>query len=387
MNQVEWAVPDGERFEQIASNLHATFDLNGDGLPDLVNAGNYVDFEAYGSPGERYWRVFLNDGSGFGPEQQWQVPDGERFEQVASNLHATFDLNGDGLPDLVNAGNYADFEAYGFPGERYWRVFLNEGGGFGPEQQWPVPDGERFEQIASNLHATFDLNGDDLPDLVNAGNYADFEAYGSPDERYWRVFLNDGSGFGPEQQWPVPDGQRFEQIASNLHATFDLDGDGLPDLVNAGNYADFEAYGPPGERYWRVFLNDGSGFGLEQQWPVPDGERFEQIASNLHATFDLDGDGFPDLVNAGNYADFEAYGSPGGRYWRVFLNEGDGFGAELEWPVPDGERFEQIASNLHSTFDLDGDGLPDLVNAGNYADFEAYGSPGEHYWRVFLSVR
>ncbi|MGH1342065.1 MAG: FG-GAP repeat domain-containing protein, partial [Nannocystales bacterium] len=110
MNQVDWAVPDGERFEQIASNLHATFDLNGDGLPDLVNAGNYADFEAYGSSGERYWRVFLNEGDSFGPEQQWPVPDGQRFEQIASNLHATFDLDGDGLPDLVNAGNYADFE-------------------------------------------------------------------------------------------------------------------------------------------------------------------------------------------------------------------------------------------------------------------------------------
>ncbi|MBV1857099.1 MAG: hypothetical protein KUG77_01715 [Nannocystaceae bacterium] len=59
----------------------------------------------------------------------------------------------------------------------------------------------------------------------------------------------------------------------------------------------------------------------------------------------------------------------------------------LEWPVPDGERFEQISSNLHATFDLDGDGLPDLVNAGDYADFEAYGTPGAHYWRVFLSAR
>ena len=71
----------------------------------------------------------------------------------------------------------------------------------------------------------------------------------------------------------------------------------------------------------------------------------------------------------------------------MFLNEGDGFGAVVEWPVPDGERFEQIASNLHSTFDLDGDGLPDLVNAGDYATFEAYGPAGAHYWRVFLSVR
>ena len=58
-----------------------------------------------------------------------------------------------------------------------------------------------------------------------------------------------------------------------------------------------------------------------------------------------------------------------------------------QWPVPDGERFEQIASNLHATFDIDGDGLPDLINAGNYADFEPYGSPGDRYWRVFLSAR
>ncbi|MEZ4463035.1 MAG: hypothetical protein R3F43_00595 [bacterium] len=127
------------------------------------------------------------------------------------------------------------------------------------------------------------------------------------------------------------------------------------------------------------------------------------------ALLDLSGDGRPDLVITAVLA---AGDPPGGRvfgagtdapYWRVFLNEGNGFADRaVRWRVPVGGR---VGAGFHalgdaggrddgdeawSLLDLTGDGKLDLVVTGfssrdlGTLDPQIFGhDTGEPYWRVF----
>ncbi|MDX2361141.1 MAG: VCBS repeat-containing protein, partial [Crocinitomicaceae bacterium] len=117
----QWSTPFG--YEHTAGNNSTwkwtTMDMNGDGLPDLVDT--YFN-TVYGTPGNNYWEVYLNTGSGFSSTAtQWSTPFG--YEATAGNnstwKYTTMDINGDGLPDMVDT--YFN-GVYGTAGNNYWEV-------------------------------------------------------------------------------------------------------------------------------------------------------------------------------------------------------------------------------------------------------------------------
>jgi hypothetical protein len=302
-------------------------------------------------------------------------------------------------------------------GDPYWNVYLNDGDGFASEATtWPVPESGTVagfllaDRVSAPYWVTVDMDGDDLPDLVQTSDPGSGAVVWSPsDAPYWRVFLNEGDGFAAEaEQWPVPEEGGSGFYVTDLYAewsTFDLDGDGLVDLVRTTDPATNEVWDVAGSPYWLAFLNTGNGFDVEgSQWTVPDsdtsaGFHLPSITSAEWSwrTVDINGDGATDLVQSadpsviGGYV-WDASGNP---YWKVFVNVGDGFDTSpLRWSVPDSgfptgfaDTDRSSGSAQWTTFDIDGDGDADLVQTADWsrAGATVWDPNGAPYWRVFLA--
>jgi len=365
-NVTTWSTPSG--FHNTSETYHNTLDMNNDGLPDLVHTYNGGYF---GTPGNYYWKVYLNTGSGFSSSAtNWSTPD--TFTNTSSTYHTTMDMNNDGLPDLVHAysGGY-----FGTSGNYYWKVYLNTGSGFSSSAtNWSTPD--TFVNTSSTYHTTMDMNHDGLPDLVHTydGGY-----FGTSGNYYWKVYLNTGSGFSSSAtNWSTPD--TFINAYGTYHSTIDMNNDGLPDLVHTYNGGYF---GTSGNYYWKIYLNTGSGFSsAATNWSTPGTVGvFHNTSGTYHTTMDMNNDGLPDLVHS-YYGDY--FGTSGNYYWKVYFNTGSGFSDMVtNWSTPGTVGvFHNAYGTYHGTMDMNNDGFPDLIHA-YYGDY--FGAPNTYYWKVYLT--
>jgi FG-GAP repeat protein len=350
----------------------STFDLTGDGRPDLVVTAQ--DGDQFSANGARAWKVYPNDGSGFDSAPiDWFTPSGgyppggtlTGFYQVAGGDYdpgeqywSTFDITGDGRPDLVVTAQ--DGDQFSANGARAWKVYPNNGSGFDAAPiDWFTPSGgyppggtlTGFYQVAGGDYdpgeqywSTFDLTGDGKPDLVVSAQ--DGDQFSSDGQRVWKVYPNDGGGFDPAPiEWATPNGgypaggtlTGFYQVAGGDYdpgeqywSTVDLTGDRKPDLVISAQ--DGDQFTGDGVRFWNVYSNDGNGFAAEQLgWTTPDGgfpnggtlTGFYQLAGGDYdpgeqywSTFDITGDGRPDLVVTAQAG--AEFGAPGDRSWMVY---------------------------------------------------------------------
>lgn len=158
-SSVDWAVSHAngylEEFEGDSNDTESNLmDVNGDGLPDIVWGRSFE------------WRVYLNSGSNFLPPTNWQAPGYGADDLVnvdsTGNVQATLlDINGDGLPDIVDPIN----------GSGLWDVYLNEGDRWGTKIQWatPITDGYTtdVERDTGNVKRdVFDIDGDGMDDII-----------------------------------------------------------------------------------------------------------------------------------------------------------------------------------------------------------------------------
>jgi RHS repeat-associated protein len=375
-----------------------TFDIDGDAIVDYVDARTNPPTVRRGSM------------TGFAPPQPWTWPATARRIRRIDNgndiVINVFDIDGDGLPDLVDArANQC--------GANVWCVYRNTGLGFETTAtRWPAR-GNRIRGVdvdGTKVRSdVVDMNGDGLPDIVDATRYT--SAY-----PYWDVYLNTRSGF---ESTPV----RFAALAGAisrseldgtrsflLYGLYDMNGDGLADFVRA----DVAGAGRPlphSRAFWEVHLNTGSTFEAQPlRWRVegPLGIRLSNfVSSNLadpdtrrtetyDELVDMNGDGRPDWVRHYNGGDYVAFGleplpcdtqacdlggtvTPPGCCFHtlVFLNTGSSFSAPTPWAAWHDYLLRAYSRSPSPTkrefdlFDFDGDGLVDLVEIED----------GE--WRVF----
>ena len=112
-------------------------DLNGDGLTDLLIAK------------DDYKTAYINDGkSSWIENDKWKLPDGNFIADnevknskilSAGQGRMLYDINGDGLVDLLIANN------------DYKTTYINNGNGWTQDDSWNIPDGNFVIQDGDSI--------------------------------------------------------------------------------------------------------------------------------------------------------------------------------------------------------------------------------------------
>jgi hypothetical protein len=306
-------------------------DFNKDGVTDIFTPDFGVDGPPY--PGGQ-------NGLYLSSTTSHQLVDATAtLPQALRGNHGTSigDINGDGYPDiLVNALN----ETTGHAED----LLVNDGTGHFVSSPSLLPAMLRSPANAAGHTWSMigDLNGDGAADIV----LGTWDVNGSPS----MVLLNDGHGsFANATPIALPrSGVNLEAVVGI--ETIDLNGDALPDLVlsitNGGDTSSF--YAVP---YLQFLVNDGNGhFHDETQARFPQSTTAKPGATPdwylSSKVVDINNDGFQDLV---------VDDSAGQGTCKVLMNDGHGV-FTVGW--------ESIKGSHVTVADVDGDGMPDLIESG-----------------------
>jgi YD repeat-containing protein len=226
-------------------------DINNDGLVDLLVA-------KAGSA-----QVWLNNGSGWAISS-WTIPvdfvDGAGVDQGVQLA----DINGDGRTDILRS-------KAGVPNQ----VYTNNGAAWTNQTgAWSIP--VAFADTKDTGARLVDLNGDGLPDIVQA------ISNGTTTRRVW---LNNGAGW-TQADWIVPVDFTNNTFPDTGVRLLDIDGDGLPDLVQNLNNGTIAI---------NTWLNNGTGWQLNNSWQAPAALSYNGTNTGRRLA-DINGDGSADLI-------------------------------------------------------------------------------------------
>ncbi len=271
----------------------AVADFNGDGHQDVLITRNSQDAQ-HAFP----VTVLLGDGKGHFSDGTSSIFQGSVPATQFARQIVIADFNGDGRPDVFVADHGDDHDP--FPGYQNTLILSAPGGKL-------VDATANLPQVYDFTHsaAAADVNGDGTTDLY-IGNI------GGANNVPPRILLNDGTGHFTVANGLLPPAQTdLNQNVYTGSTSADVNGDGKPDLVLSANNTTQQSV---------VLLNDGSGhFTLSPNALPP--KPFGPDAIGLGpASFDVNGDGRPDLL-IGYTKNNPFYV---GRWIQVLINNGDG---------------------------------------------------------------
>ena len=353
-----------EQFRNAEDVAVVFFDADNDQDPDL-----YV-----GSGGNRETnlphRLYLNDGRGNFSELPGAFPPNAMNISVA----APNDIDGDGDQDLF-VGARSIPGNYGISPTSY--MFLNDGKGHFKDTS-PAYKNDFFELGMVTDAKWADVTGDDRPELVIVGEWM------SP-----RIFSVKN--------------QRLDEVSTSLSTmkgwwqtveVSDLDNDGKNDLV-LGNLGRNNYLGSGGNLPVKLWINDFDGNGtidkilsktiegkdmpvfmkreLTDQLPPLQKQNLKHVQYAEKTVQDL----FPvDLVNTAEIKEWNEGGS------FIAWNEGGGKFTHELFPY----QVQLSTVNAATVTDFTGDGLPDLITAGNLTSFQPqFGSIDAGFGHVLVN--
>ncbi len=210
-----------------------------------------------------------------------------------------------------------------------------------------------------------------------------------------------GQGFAPTaQNRDVPNveviSEDMDQISSTNYALFDITGDHYPDLIDTEDNATDSTWQSGTQRYWKVYSGNGTSFSpAALNWNVPNieviSEDMDQIAGTNYAVLDIDGDGFPDLIDTEDNATDSTWQNGVQRYWKVYPGNGTSFSATaIIWDVPNvevlSEDMDEPSGTNYGLLDMNSDGKPDLIDMEDNATDSTWQNGTQRFWKIYLNT-
>ena len=305
------------------------WDLTGDGLPDLVNGSDLYINDAKGG-----WNKVSASG--------YNVPGG-KFPGMGQKLT---DFDGDALSDY--------FSVYSTP-EHQLKSYVRLSDGATLQDVIPIYFGDGSSSFPSNGSSVADLNGDSLPDIIQARSMLDNTQHTILSQD---TCLNTGgSSCELTDLWHSPIAFVSDNITYQHPRTVyaeDCNSDGLADISG--------------------YLNDGKG-----GWQSMSGDlscSFTQPDTITYRSADVNGDGLIDRIRAELETTYSGYLG----HNEVRLNTGSGWSDDIaNFP-----NYLNVGPYMHVSpgmgtriLDINGDLLPDVYQSYKYIKNSTNSNPDE----------
>ncbi len=196
-------------------------DLNGDGCDDVLLQGNYLE----SSTRVNYWELFLGNRAGTPSSPYRMLRSDTGWSPAKNGLSAIFDVNGDGIDDIVDAMVHREYgDPLVFLGSRELPENIEPNDSI--PNPWPVQYGIVG---ARSIHPVGDMNGDGTRDLlISWATYF----YGTSSLYYLYPMRPGGLvrehtghiGMIPEDDW----------VINGAYDVGDVNGDGYDDFAVCG---------------------------------------------------------------------------------------------------------------------------------------------------------
>lgn len=321
------AVAKGPSQEFTSINHQFTYDVNEDGWPDIITG--------WGSP-----TVYINPKT---ESRRWESYTPIPATQSETTLFT--DIDNDGKPELVYASQTQFRYAKPQPNSKTWTEYNVS---------------EKGYALAHGI-GTGDINGDGRTDLLSATGWWEQPETLSKDKT-WKYHP---FAFGRYKN-------RATNIGGSVMAVYDVNGDGLNDVVTNLNVHGFGLA-------WFEQKKDGAGNISFVRHMINDDYSQKSVGdvtfSQGHAaTFaDIDNDGIMDYIvgkrfftHLDNMFDPDAYGPPVLYWYRTVRNKNAPAGAEF---VPELIHNRSGVGSQVTAIDLNNDGAIDLLTSNNRGTF------------------